>query len=223
MGTDNFFLSKQGVHNSLLFEAVWIKRATDLVVSLVVSPVICLAVLAISISFLFFDKNGAIFYGHKRVGKKGRTITVWKFRTMVENSDEVLDKYLEANPAMAAEWEATRKLKHDPRITPLGRFLRKTSLDELPQFYNVLRGDISLVGPRPITKEEAPKYSEVYPLYISVRPGLTGLWQVSGRNNLSYSARVKLDKHYIQTWSFWLDLRILLITPWVVLTQKGAS
>jgi Undecaprenyl-phosphate galactose phosphotransferase WbaP len=168
------------------------------------------------------DSRGPVFYGHQRIGRGGREIKVWKFRTMVDGADQALDDYLELNPQAREEWETTHKLKDDPRITRMGRFLRKTSLDELPQIWNVLKGEMSLVGPRPIVQEEIRHYQHCYKLYSRVRPGLTGLWQVSGRNNTDYDFRVRLDEYYVRNWSVWLDIYILLRTVWVVLKGDGA-
>ena len=143
---------------------------------------------------------------------------------MITNSEQVLREYLAANPEAAAEWQRDLKLKDDPRIIPrIGHFLRKTSLDELPQLWNIIVGDMSLVGPRPIyTDIEIQKFREKYPLYLRVRPGLTGLWQVSGRNNTSYDDRVRLDSYYVRNWSLWLDYFILLRTVRTVLLREGS-
>tara|TARA_B100001287_G_C22299630_1_gene352196 strand:- start:145 stop:573 length:429 start_codon:yes stop_codon:yes gene_type:complete len=141
---------------------------------------------------------------------------------MVIDADKVLKVYLESNPQMNEEWIKTQKIKNDPRITFIGNFLRKTSLDELPQLLNVILGHMSLVGPRPIVKNEIEKYGEVYNLYKSVRPGITGLWQISGRNNTTYEERVNFDKEYIENWSFSFDIYILFRTIKVVLFREGA-
>ncbi|MGA9068878.1 MAG: sugar transferase, partial [Terracidiphilus sp.] len=141
---------------------------------------------------------------------------------MVKNSSEVLKMYLETNPDLRLEWECDQKLREDPRITHIGKFLRKSSLDELPQLWNVLRGDMSLVGPRPIVDNEISKYDEAYFLYQKVTPGLTGLWQVSGRNKTSYEERVAFDTYYVRNWSVWMDFYLLAKTVGVVLTGDGA-
>ena len=141
---------------------------------------------------------------------------------MVLNADKVLVDFLKDNPSLKEEWEKDQKLKNDPRITRVGNFLRKTSLDELPQLFNVLLGQMSLVGPRPIVKNEIEKYDEVYELYKSVRPGITGLWQISGRNNTTYEERVNFDKEYIENWTFFSDLIILIKTIKVVIFREGA-
>jgi lipopolysaccharide/colanic/teichoic acid biosynthesis glycosyltransferase len=141
---------------------------------------------------------------------------------MVGNADEVLQSYLAQHPEALTLWKETRKLKDDPRITRMGKFLRRTSLDELPQLWNVLRREMSLVGPRPIVEEEVNHYAEKFRLYTRVLPGITGLWQVSGRSNTTYEERVNLDAYYVRNWSVWLDLYILCKTLWVVLCGEGA-
>ncbi len=166
--------------------------------------------------------KGPAFYRQNRIGQHGKPIRVFKFRTMVANADEVLKRHLEENPGLREEWDATQKLRHDPRITKVGHFLRKTSLDELPQLLNVLGGSMSLVGPRPIVQSEIAKYAKAFAEYARVRPGITGLWQVSGRSNTTYAHRVQLDQYYIFNWSVWLDLYILLRTIPAVLRQSGA-
>jgi lipopolysaccharide/colanic/teichoic acid biosynthesis glycosyltransferase len=146
----------------------------------------------------------------------------WKFRTMVQNADAVLKSHLAAHPALAEEWRLTQKLKNDPRVTPLGKLLRRSSLDELPQLMNVFAGEMSLVGPRPIVAAEVEKYGEHYTSYCRVKPGITGLWQVSGRNNTTYDERITFDQYYVLNWSVWLDLHILTRTVHTVLTGDGA-
>lgn len=177
------------------------------------------AVIAIAI---IIETRGNPFYRQTRIGMGNQYFSCWKFRTMVANGDEVLQSYLEKHPALAAEWKASHKLRDDPRVTRVGKVLRRHSLDELPQLWNVLRGDMSMVGPRPIVDEEVPKYGSAFRLYGRVRPGLTGLWQVSGRSDTSYQRRVELDSHYIRTWSLEMDLRIVAKTVWVVLRPSGA-
>jgi lipopolysaccharide/colanic/teichoic acid biosynthesis glycosyltransferase len=147
---------------------------------------------------------------------------MWKFRTMCVNSAEVLEEYLAAHPVARKEWNKTHKLRHDPRITKIGSFLRRYSLDELPQFWNVLAGHMSLVGPRPIVAAEVEKYADCFECYCRVKPGLTGLWQVSGRSELDYDQRVALDCEYVNRWSLRRDMKILLKTAVVVLKQDGA-
>lgn len=197
------------------------KRVFDVVVSafllVVLLPLFLLIALLIKLS-----SPGPVFYGHLRVGQGGKQFRAWKFRTMVQNADCVLSYYLEAHPELRVEWERDQKLKKDPRVTPIGRILRKTSLDELPQLWNVLKGEMSLVGPRPIVEGEVSKYGPFFGVYLRVRPGVTGLWQVSGRNETGYEERVNLDAYYVRNWSPWLDFYILARTVWVVLTGKGA-
>jgi lipopolysaccharide/colanic/teichoic acid biosynthesis glycosyltransferase len=146
----------------------------------------------------------------------------WKFRTMVENADQFLEEHLAKNPQLREEWDNTHKLRHDPRVTRIGRILRRTSLDELPQIWNVLRGEMSLVGPRPVVSAEVEKYGESFDFYRAVRPGITGLWQVSGRSDTSYSERVALDVRYVRHWSVWLDIYLLARTFRVVFRGSGA-
>ncbi len=165
---------------------------------------------------------GPLFYGQRRLGRGGREFRAWKFRSMVKDADAQLAAYLERHPELRAEWERDHKLKDDPRVTWIGRFLRRTSLDELPQLWNILRGEMSLVGPRPIVRDEVVKYGVHYELYGKVRPGLSGLWQVSGRNDTTYGERVALDCYYVRNWSVWLDLVVLARTVRVVLLGKGA-
>jgi len=140
----------------------------------------------------------------------------------VQNAEQALTEYLRANPQSQREWEATQKLREDPRITRVGKFLRKFSIDEVPQLFNVLLGDMSLVGPRPIVNSELHRYGDKLGIYSSIRPGVTGLWQVSGRNHTSYDERVRYDIYYVRHWSVWLDIYILLRTVWVVLSRDGA-
>lgn len=165
---------------------------------------------------------GPVFFLQKRIGNGGREFWCFKFRTMVLDADECLEQYLVENPLARHEWDNERKLKNDPRITPIGRILRRTSLDELPQMFNVLKGEMSLIGPRPIVAEEIEKYGNYFSYYKSVCPGISGLWQVSGRNDVDYAQRVMLDTFYVRNWSLWLDFMILLRTIPAVLRKNGA-
>ncbi|MCA8958388.1 MAG: sugar transferase, partial [Planctomycetes bacterium] len=165
---------------------------------------------------------GPVLFAHRRLGRDGRWFSVWKFRTMVIDADRKLAEYLAEHPELQREWQETHKLKSDPRITRVGRFLRRSSLDELPQIWSVLTGRMSLVGPRPIVADEVVKYGDAYALYTSVPPGITGLWQVSGRNNTTYPQRVALDAAYVRNWSIWLDLYVLYRTVKTVLRREGA-
>ncbi|WP_198376598.1 sugar transferase [Neoroseomonas rubea] len=167
--------------------------------------------------------GGPAFYAHPRVGRGGRVFGCLKFRSMVTDSQARLEALLAADPAARAEWEQTRKLKNDPRITRIGRFLRATSLDELPQLINVLKGEMAIVGPRPVTQSELDSYyGAAAAHYLTVRPGITGLWQVSGRSETSYDQRVALDVAYVSQPSLLADIRILLKTPVAVLSRRGA-
>lgn len=198
-----------------------IKRVMELSLIVVFLPLLLPLILLIAI-LIKLDSPGSVFFKHYRIGQEGRRIMIWKFRTMFQDAEQRLGEYLEANPDLREEWEKNQKLKDDPRITKIGRWLRKLSLDELPQLLNVIRGDMSLIGPRPIVTQEIKKYGAVYPLYCRVRPGITGLWQVSGRNDTTYDERLALDAYYVRNWSLWLDLVILAKTVRVVLTGKGA-
>nr|WP_281060668.1 sugar transferase [Mesorhizobium sp. M1A.F.Ca.IN.022.06.1.1] len=166
--------------------------------------------------------RGPIFYGHKRIGRGGRIFACLKFRTMVQDGEKVLAAHLAANPDAAAEWAATRKLKDDPRVTRVGAVLRKLSLDELPQIINILQGDMSLVGPRPVVRDELEIYGSAAVYYLKSRPGLTGLWQVSGRNDVSYDTRVAFDRHYVENWSMVEDIRIIVKTVPAVWMARGS-
>lgn len=190
-----------------------LKRLLDLALTAALLP-LALPVTAAAALLVRLDSPGPVFFRHRRIGRGGREIGVWKFRTMRRDADEHLRACLARDPSLRAEWESRRKLRRDPRITRAGRWLRRTSLDELPQLWNVLRGDLSLVGPRPIVRDEISRYGgEGFALYQKVRPGLTGLWQVSGRSSTTYERRVALDSYYVRNWSVWLDLYILARTP----------
>jgi Undecaprenyl-phosphate galactose phosphotransferase WbaP len=197
------------------------KRTMDLVVVSLASPTVVLIILLLGI-LVRLESPGPVFYGHRRIGRDRSNFLTWKIRTMQLNADELLQQALANDEALREEWSRDRKLRRDPRITRVGRFLRQTSLDELPQFWNVLRGEMSLVGPRPIVEDEIASYGQNFALYCRVTPGLTGLWQVSGRSTVSSSTRVRLDSYYVRNWSPWLDLHILLRTAKVVLTGQGA-
>ncbi|HVV94026.1 MAG TPA: sugar transferase [Hyphomicrobiales bacterium] len=167
--------------------------------------------------------GGPVVFTHPRVGRNGRLFRCCKFRTMVADGDAVLQRHLERDAAAALEWRETRKLRNDPRVTPLGRALRKSSLDELPQLFNVIRGEMSCVGPRPIVGEELARYGTAAAAYLSVRPGVTGAWQVGGRSSLSYEARVALDRAYVQNWSLWGDVVIILRTIPALMSHGDAA
>jgi lipopolysaccharide/colanic/teichoic acid biosynthesis glycosyltransferase len=184
---------------------------------LLLSPVF--AVIAL-ISYL--SQDGPIFFAHTRIGKGGKEFGCLKFRTMVPKAEEILAQILASDPIAREEWNTNFKFEHDPRITRFGAFLRKTSLDELPQFLNVLVGEMSLVGPRPITRKEGALYGRHFAAYKSIRPGITGLWQISGRSDTTYDQRVALDVSYIRDLSFVRDVQILFLTVLTVLLRRGA-
>jgi Undecaprenyl-phosphate galactose phosphotransferase WbaP len=196
-------------------------RILDISLILLAAPYIIVAFLVITI-LIKLDSPGPVFYYQIRIGRFGRKFHVYKFRTMVQNADQILQKYLDNSPELKGQWLATHKLKQDPRVTRLGAMLRKSSLDELPQLWNIIIGDMSLIGPRPIVDAEVEKYGKCFNLYVQVRPGLTGLWQVSGRNDTTYEHRVELDEYYIRNKSLKLDFQILWKTVSVVLKKTGA-
>lgn len=219
---------------TLTFMDAFIKRTMD----------IALALLAILLTFPFWaaamliirlKSSGPIFFTQLRVGQNRRAlehkdrldghvrmIKVYKFRTMVVDAEKKLGEYLAANPQARAEWQATQKLKNDPRVIPACEWMRKFSVDELPQLINVLKGEMSLVGPRPMMREQISDYGDAIEAYVSTRPGMTGLWQVSGRNNTTFADRAKFDEYYVHNWSVWLDIYIMLRTVWVVISRDGA-
>jgi len=198
-----------------------LKRGFDVVGAIAAITLLLPLAAAIALAIKISDR-GPVFYRHRRVGLNGAAFDCFKFRTMRVNSDEALQRHLAANIEAAREWEETRKLKCDPRVTPLGRTMRKTSVDELPQLLNILKGEMSFVGPRPIVAAEVPKYGEYIGHYLRARPGLTGPWQVSGRNDVDYGTRVTLDHQYIEHWSFRRDLAIIASTVRVVVTARGS-
>ena len=198
-----------------------LKRVVDSSLVVLALPLALLLVASIGLA-IKLDSRGPVFYGHRRLGKDGAPFTLWKFRTMERHASEKLDRLLAEDAAAQKEWAQDQKLRNDPRVTRVGRWLRRNSLDELPQLANVLLGQMSLVGPRPIVEDELARYGQRYTLYIQIRPGITGIWQVSGRNDLPYSERVRLDQYYICRWSAWLDMHILCRTVVVVLMRRGA-
>ena len=198
------------------------KRTFDIGVSLLLMPLI-LPIIAILAYFIKKESPGDVFYAHNRVGKDGAVVPVMKFRSMYSDSKERLEALLASDPAIKEEWETNYKLKNDPRVTKIGDFIRKTSLDELPQILNVLKGEMSLVGPRPVVADELEKYyKESAEYYKMVKPGITGFWQVSGRSDTDYDFRVKVDTWYVYNWSLWLDIMVLIKTVRVVLLREGA-
>lgn len=202
-------------------QAVWFKRIFDMILASALLVIFLPLGLVIALA-IWIESGRPIFFAHTRIGRDGRPFLLWKFRSMVTDADQVLRRHFEARPDLAVEWLHSHKLKDDPRVTRVGRFLRKRSLDELPQIWNVLRGDMSLIGPRPIVAEEVVRYGQTFRLYALVKPGLTGLWQVSGRNDTSYRTRIALDSRYVREWTPWLDFRILIRTLRVVLNGHGA-
>lgn len=216
-------LKRRGATHSLAIRSRGVaKRAFDTVAAggllVFFSPIFVL----IGVSVIMADGRG-MFYAHERVGKGGQRFNCLKFRSMRRNSEELLQECLENDPEARAMWETHRKLPNDPRVIPvIGTILRKSSLDELPQLINVLRGEMSVVGPRPVTEDELPYYGDDVVWYASVRPGITGQWQISGRSDTSYDERVRLDKDYARNWTLGRDIGILLKTPAVVLRGDGA-
>jgi Undecaprenyl-phosphate galactose phosphotransferase WbaP len=208
-------------HNLLRPSSRVLKRLIDLL-GFVLGGTVLLPLVAILAVLIKLDSKGPVFYAHGRLGKNGQKFRAWKFRTMVQDAEQVLRQSLATNLELRTEWEQDQKLKNDPRITRVGRWLRKTSLDELPQLWNVLKGEMSLVGPRPIVQAEVERYGDRFALYSKVLPGITGMWQVSGRNDTSYAERVALDTYYVRNWSPWLDFYLLARTVWAVLWSQGA-
>jgi Undecaprenyl-phosphate galactose phosphotransferase WbaP len=210
------------VRNNLLHAGSRIaKRAIDLGICLALLPLV-LPLMAVIAVLIAVESGFPVFYSQKRLGQDGRTFHIWKFRTMVRNAAEVLQRSLANNPELQKEWAENQKLRNDPRITRIGKALRKASLDELPQLWNIVKGEMSVVGPRPIVQDEIARYKEAYPLYTKTIPGLTGLWQVSGRNHTTYAERITYDSYYVRNWSFWMDIYLLARTLTVVLTGDGA-
>lgn len=196
-----------------------LKRAFDLTLAILILPAIAPTILVLSI--LTKRDGGPGFFGHVRVGQNDKDFRCWKIRTMVVDSAKVLEEHLSTNPDAAAEWERDFKLKDDPRVTRLGRFLRETSLDELPQIWNVLRGEMSFVGPRPVTRVEMEKYRGFEQGYLSCKPGITGMWQVSGRNDVDYDERVRMDAEYAENRSLLGDALIVAKTAGAVMNRTG--
>lgn len=196
-----------------------IKRLVDCVLAVIalimLSPIFALFWLLVAMD------GGPVIYRHTRIGKDGKLFACYKFRTMIVGAHDLFDEFLALHPAASTEWQEAQKLDLDPRITSIGGFLRRTSLDELPQLLNIISGEMSLVGPRPVTQTELQRYGQHAAAYLSVVPGLTGLWQVSGRNRLTYDERVRLDMHYIAHRSLWLDFWILYRTVGVLIRGDG--
>lgn len=195
------------------------KRFFDLAFALLILPIVAPAILILWI--LARRDGGTGFFGHIRIGRGGTAFKCWKVRTMAADSERLLREHLASNPDAAKEWNRNRKLSDDPRITRVGKFLRRTSLDELPQIWNVLKGEMSFVGPRPIVRTELPLYGRDAEQYLAVRPGITGLWQVSGRNDIDYDERVSLDVQYASNVSLVGDMTIIALTASEVLSKSG--
>jgi len=203
------------------FPPGWLTRALDVVIAslalLFFLPLFLLIAAAIKIA-----DPGPVFFGHRRIGLGGQSFRCWKFRTMVVDAEARLERILATDPEAAREWAESQKLTDDPRVTRLGNFLRRSSLDELPQFFNVLMGEMSIVGPRPIVENEAARYGQHFALYCLVRPGITGLWQISGRSDVQYFERVLFDVRYVSSRTMLRDLRIILLTVPSVLAARGS-
>ena len=216
-GVGGIEMVNQRHFRALRMEKQILDRALALVAFVALSPFFVVVTVLVKLT-----SRGPVFYRQDRLGKRGRPIRVWKFRSMYADADERLKAILESDPARRAEWEASFKLRDDPRVTPLGRFLRKTSIDEFPQLFNVFAGDMALVGPRPIVEKEVHYYGSSYETFASVKPGITGLWQASGRSDTDYQRRVALDVHYVLNWSPWMDIWILFRTVYAVTFMRGA-
>jgi Undecaprenyl-phosphate galactose phosphotransferase WbaP len=208
-------------HKLKMFWNLGIKRFMDLFL-VITGGIILLPLLFLIALLVKLSSPGPVIYGQTRLGMNARHFTAYKFRSMVSNSGEILEKLLESDPEIRREWETNHKLKNDPRVTKIGKILRRTSFDEFPQLINILKGEMSLVGPRPIVDDEIEKYGEDFSRIFSVKPGLTGLWQVSGRSDTDYTERVSFDTYYLQSWSVWLDIWVLFKTFGAVIKGKGA-
>ena len=212
------------VENNLLNRTnQWIKTALDYVTSIVILPMLLLVIGIIALLIKREESNGSVFFKQIRMGKNSEEFVCYKFRSMREDSDELLKNYLVEHPEEVKNYEIYHKYEKDPRITKIGAFLRKTSLDELPQIFNVLKGEMSLIGPRPYMPVEREKIGDSVDIILAVKPGITGLWQVSGRNHLDFMSRVDLDVWYVRNWSVWNDIVVLIKTVQVVLGGRGAS
>jgi Undecaprenyl-phosphate galactose phosphotransferase WbaP len=214
-------LGMEAQQNFLTLPDKMLKRMMDIVISFMLG-IASLPLLILTALMIRLDSPGPVIYRQERVGKDGHKIKIFKFRSMQANAEKILAEYMTKHPHAQREWLQTQKLQDDPRITRVGKWIRKFSIDELPQLFNVLRGEMSLVGPRPIVESEIQRYQDYFDTYGTVRPGVTGMWQVSGRSRTTYEQRVLYDVYYVRNWSLWLDLYILLRTVWVVLSRDGA-
>lgn len=199
-----------------------VKRIIDVIGAIIGILLLIPITIGIYIAKIILKDKGPIMYTHNRIGKDGKIFKMYKFRSMVEGADEILEKYLAENEEAREEYKINKKLKEDPRITKIGKFIRKTSIDEFPQFINVLKGDMSLVGPRPYLPREREDIGEYYPYIVAVKPGITGLWQVSGRNGVTFKQRLELDKQYYEKRNMKTDLKILTKTVLKVCDKEGA-
>jgi len=227
MNAQNSWIAADGTlsffhHLSCQVKHIPLKRIFDIVFSLFVL-LLCLPLLLFIAMAIRFSSSGKIVYSQERIGRGGTPFRCYKFRTMYPDADQLLQQILKKDEEKRKEWEQNHKLKNDPRITPIGAFLRRTSLDELPQFWNVLKGDLSVVGPRPVVSEEIIKHykSKAYKI-LSIRPGITGMWQISGRSNTTYQQRIALDEYYVDRRTFMLDMKIVALTIPSMITKKGA-
>ena len=216
-GLGGLEMVNQRMMGVLRFEKWLLDKTLALLAFLALLPFFVVVPLLIKLT-----SRGPVFFRQERLGKDGRKIKVWKFRSMYVDAESRLERLFAENPSRKAEWKAAFKLRDDPRVTPLGRFLRKTSIDEFPQLFNVLAGEMALIGPRPIVQEEVHYYGDSYRIFSSVKPGVTGLWQVSGRSDTDYGRRVALDTYYVLNWSPWLDVWILFRSVPAVLFMRGA-
>ena len=202
---------------------LFIKRIFDIICSIVGIIFLVPLTIIIKIVFICTGDFNSIFYRQKRLGKNGKIIKIFKFRTMVPNAEEILEKWLKENPEKRKEYLKDRKIENDPRITKVGNFLRMSSIDEIPQFINILIGDMSLIGPRPVVPDEVENYGKNKAKFLSMRPGLTGYWASNGRNNISYKERIKMELYYIDHCGILLDLQIIFDTIFAVIKKEGAK
>ena len=200
-----------------------LKRGLDIFLIILILPLFLVICLVVTLAIKIQEPNGRVFFSHKRIGFRGKFFDCLKFRSMKENSDEILKQYLKDNPQEALYFRKYHKYRRDPRITKVGNFIRKTSIDELPQLINVLKGDMSIVGPRPYAEYERKDMGEFADLILAVKPGITGIWQVSGRSDVDFATRTRMDVWYMKNWSIWYDIVIIIKTFGVVLSRKGAS
>lgn len=195
-----------------------IKRIIDIVISFI-GMIVLLPIFLIIAAVIKLDSKGPVFFVHKRIGKDGKEIGIYKFRTMVQNAEDLIEKF---TPEQQAEFKENYKLQHDPRVTKVGKFLRKTSLDELPQILNILKGDLSIIGPRPVIAKELEKYGKNKEKFVSVKPGLTGFWAANGRSDTTYAERVQMELYYIDNMSLKMDIKIFFKTIIAVIKKEGA-